>query len=81
MSTQVAQIQKAFFSSTEFAVVGASKDQSKFGTKVCIQMRAAVIGDRHSCMRDKVLKWYKNHDKIVTPIHPVSPSQRLVTHS
>jgi len=31
MSTE---IKKIFFSSTEFAVVGASKDQSKFGTKV-----------------------------------------------
>ncbi|KAF8530503.1 NAD(P)-binding protein [Hysterangium stoloniferum] len=47
MSTE---IKKLFFSSTEFAVVGASKDQTKFGTKV--------------------LKWYKDHDKVVTPIHP-----------
>ncbi|KIJ40958.1 hypothetical protein M422DRAFT_60540 [Sphaerobolus stellatus SS14] len=44
------QIKKTFFSSPEFAVVGASKDQTKYGTKV--------------------LKWYQNHDKQVTPIHP-----------
>ncbi|KAF8590917.1 NAD(P)-binding protein [Ramaria rubella] len=49
MST-VKEIQQRFMSSPQFAVVGASKDQSKFGTKV--------------------LKWYKEHGKAVTPIHP-----------
>ncbi|KDQ14216.1 hypothetical protein BOTBODRAFT_55657 [Botryobasidium botryosum FD-172 SS1] len=46
----MADVQKLFLSSPEFAVVGASKDQSKFGTKV--------------------LKWYIERNKTVTPIHP-----------
>ncbi|KAH7905981.1 CoA binding domain-containing protein [Hygrophoropsis aurantiaca] len=45
--------QKQFLSCSKFAVVGASTDQSKFGTKV--------------------LKWYINHDKPVTPVHPTQP--------
>jgi len=44
------EIKKTFLSSPKFAVVGASKDQTKFGTKV--------------------LKWYRNRNKDVTPIHP-----------
>jgi hypothetical protein len=31
-----------FFSSTRFAVVGASDDESKFGTKVCLAYSAPV---------------------------------------
>ncbi|KAI9455355.1 NAD(P)-binding protein [Lactarius psammicola] len=34
MARTVAEIQKYFLSSSRYAVVGASKDQSKFGTKV-----------------------------------------------
>ncbi|KAH9022572.1 NAD(P)-binding protein [Lactarius pseudohatsudake] len=34
MTRTVAEIQKYFLSSSRYAVVGASKDQSKFGTKV-----------------------------------------------
>ncbi|KAG8948467.1 hypothetical protein FRC04_009675 [Tulasnella sp. 424] len=44
------EVQRAFLSSPEFAVVGASKDESKIGSKL--------------------LRWYKDHDKIVTPLHP-----------
>ncbi|KAI0688186.1 NAD-P-binding protein [Cytidiella melzeri] len=41
---------KTFISSSKFAVVGASKDEAKFGTKV--------------------LKWYLENNKDVTPVHP-----------
>jgi hypothetical protein len=34
MARTVAEIQKLFLSSPRYAVVGASKDQSKYGTKV-----------------------------------------------
>jgi hypothetical protein len=34
MTRTVAEIQKLFLSSPRYAVVGASKDQSKYGTKV-----------------------------------------------
>ncbi|TFY71626.1 hypothetical protein EVG20_g1374 [Dentipellis fragilis] len=34
MSTNITEIGKLFLSSPRFAVVGASKDQNKFGTKV-----------------------------------------------
>ncbi|EMD33784.1 hypothetical protein CERSUDRAFT_56617 [Gelatoporia subvermispora B] len=46
----VVEVKKVFLSSPKFAVVGASKDQTKFGTKV--------------------LKWYQNRNKDVTPVHP-----------
>jgi len=39
-----------FLTSPHFAVVGASKDETKVGTKV--------------------LKWYVEHGKEVTPVHP-----------
>ncbi|KAI0798566.1 NAD-P-binding protein [Irpex lacteus] len=41
---------KAFLSQPRFAVVGASKDETKFGTKV--------------------LKFYLENSKDVTPVHP-----------
>jgi len=44
------EAQTRFFKSPEFAVVGASTVEEKYGTKV--------------------LKWYINHGKTVTPIHP-----------
>lgn len=47
---QSLQLQKSFLLSPLFAVVGASKVESKFGTKV--------------------LRWYKNRDFKVQPIHP-----------
>jgi len=34
MTRTVTEIQKLFLSSSRYAVVGASKDQSKYGTKV-----------------------------------------------
>ncbi|GJE92777.1 CoA-binding protein [Phanerochaete sordida] len=40
----------AFLAAPHFAVVGASKDETKVGTKV--------------------LKWYAEHGKDVTPVHP-----------
>ena len=49
-ATQAAQT--LFITSARFAVVGASKDENKFGTKV--------------------LRWYLERNKPVTPIHPVS---------
>lgn len=42
--------QKEFFSQPYFAVVGASKDETKFGTKI--------------------LKWYKERNLDITPVHP-----------
>ncbi|PCH36021.1 NAD(P)-binding protein [Wolfiporia cocos MD-104 SS10] len=45
-----AATRQTFLSSPQFSVVGASKDQSKFGTKV--------------------LKWYLERNKTVTPVHP-----------
>ncbi|KIY44571.1 NAD(P)-binding protein [Fistulina hepatica ATCC 64428] len=50
MAIEFASIKRTFLSSPQFAVVGASKDQGKYGTKV--------------------LKWYKQRDYQVTPIHP-----------
>ncbi|EGO00388.1 hypothetical protein SERLA73DRAFT_136245 [Serpula lacrymans var. lacrymans S7.3] len=44
--------QKHFLASPKFAVVGASTDQSKFGTKV--------------------LQWYIQRNRDVTPVHPTS---------
>ncbi|KAG0696956.1 CoA binding domain-containing protein [Suillus ampliporus] len=44
------QTQRHFLSSPHYAVVGASTDQSKFGTKV--------------------LQWYIQRNKPVTPVHP-----------
>ncbi|KZT10917.1 NAD-P-binding protein [Laetiporus sulphureus 93-53] len=49
MSGAVA-VKQAFLSSPQFAVVGASKDPSKYGTKV--------------------LQWYLEREKTVTPVHP-----------
>lgn len=44
------ELKKTFFKSSHYAVIGASKDQTKFGTKI--------------------LKWYKQRDYAVSPIHP-----------
>ena len=44
----------------EFAVVGASTNKEKYGTKV--------------------LKWYINRNKTVTPIHPVRQSLISFAH-
>jgi len=49
--TSAAEVKKRFLSQPQFAVVGASKDQTKWGTKI--------------------LKWYIDRNKQVTPIHPV----------
>ncbi|TFK54557.1 NAD-P-binding protein [Heliocybe sulcata] len=49
-TTSMAEVKKKFLSQTKFAVIGASKDQSKWGTKI--------------------LKWYIERNKQVTPIHP-----------
>ncbi|KAH7097235.1 NAD(P)-binding protein [Auriculariales sp. MPI-PUGE-AT-0066] len=46
-------IQRAFLSSPKFAVVGASTNKEKWGTKV--------------------LRWYVDRQKDVTPIHPTEP--------
>ncbi|KZT29083.1 NAD-P-binding protein [Neolentinus lepideus HHB14362 ss-1] len=45
-----AEVKKRFLSQPQFAVVGASKDRTKWGTKI--------------------LKWYIDRNKQVTPIHP-----------
>ncbi|KAH7920618.1 NAD(P)-binding protein [Leucogyrophana mollusca] len=50
--TDSAAKQKLFLSLSQFAVVGASTDQTKFGTKV--------------------LKWYIQRKKPVTPVHPTN---------
>lgn len=50
---------KAFLSSSKFAVVGASKDEAKIGTKV--------------------LKWYLENNKDVTPVHPKETEIQGVT--
>jgi len=46
--------QKLFFSSPEFAVVGASTVKEKTGTRV--------------------LRWYLDRNKAVTPVHPKEPN-------
>jgi len=46
--------QKLFFSSPEFAIVGASTVKEKTGTRI--------------------LQWYINHGKTVTPVHPKEAS-------
>jgi hypothetical protein len=66
MTTSFSVIQKTFLSSPFFAVVGASKDQNKFGTKVG-SFQSSFLELRIS----QVLKWYKDRTLNVTPIHLV----------
>ncbi|KAF9512828.1 hypothetical protein BS47DRAFT_1344933 [Hydnum rufescens UP504] len=47
------QAQKQFLASSEFAVIGASTNKEKYGSRV--------------------LKWYVDRKKPVTPIHPLPP--------
>ena len=62
-------IQKAFLQSPFFAVVGASKDQNKYGTKVwLLQIPSIVI---LILGVSQVLKWYTTREFNVTPIHHV----------
>jgi hypothetical protein len=42
MTRTIAEIQKLFLSSPRYAVVGASKDQSKFGTKVRVIVQSST---------------------------------------
>ena len=49
-TTTTAEIQRLFLSAGKYAVVGASKDQSKYGTKVRTQLiNRGCLGD--SCLR------------------------------
>ncbi|KZW01831.1 NAD(P)-binding protein [Exidia glandulosa HHB12029] len=49
----MASVQRLFLSAPQFAVVGASTNKEKFGTKV--------------------LRWYIDRSKEVTPVHPKEP--------
>lgn len=67
-----AEIQRLFLSSPRYAVVGASKDQSKYGTKVGSMHDVTIRLVAHVM---QVLKWYIARKKEVTPIHPVNTIQ------
>ena len=72
----MSSVQATFLSAPKYAVVGASKDQTKFGTKVSsfrisIRTRMRTIADTTTF--EQVLKWYQARSKDVTPVHPVRP--------
>lgn len=62
--------QRLFLSSPRYAVVGASKDQTKFGTKVRLIRLIWTVLIAHEDFWE-VLKWYQTRNKTVTPVHPV----------
>src|SRR6266404_103376 len=70
MTRTVANIQKYFLSSPRYAVVGASKDQSKFGTKVRVLNHSEKSRFSSTCA-SQVLLWYLERNLSVTPVHPV----------
>ncbi|KAJ8077993.1 hypothetical protein PM082_000194 [Marasmius tenuissimus] len=67
--SQALRLQKAFLSNSYFAVAGASKVQSKFGTKV----RASGSLTEYLSLVLQVLKWYLNRELKVQPVHPKEP--------
>ncbi|KAF5351918.1 hypothetical protein D9756_007648 [Leucocoprinus leucothites] len=66
--TTAQEIKKKFLSSPNFAVVGASKDQSKFGTKVSASLPPLHLPLTHNCVQ--ILKWYQARNLDITPVHP-----------
>lgn len=74
----LAEIQKYFLSSPRFAVVGASKDQSKYGTKVRVQTLSCWHAHYLSTCGWQVLRWYLARNLSVTPVHPVRLFHRLL---
>ncbi|GAC96184.1 hypothetical protein PHSY_003764 [Pseudozyma hubeiensis SY62] len=68
----------SFFNASKYAVVGASKDPSKFGNKVSVCAR--LLPRHHDKSSEppfhpfdaaiQVLKWYQTHSFDITPIHP-----------
>lgn len=68
--SSITPTEKAFMAAPHFAVVGASKDTSKFGTRVCTsspKARGLLISPN-----DQVLKWYQARTYDVVPVHPVT---------
>lgn len=64
-----AEKQKFFLTHKKYAVVGASTDQSKWGTKVIL----ATLVDAPSLNEPlfQILQWYIARDRDVTPVHLV----------
>lgn len=60
---------KTFFTSSKFAVVGASSDPSKFGHK-----GTYTTPNSHSSLTTTVFVWYLTHGLPVTPINPRASS-------
>lgn len=62
-------------SSPYFAVLGASKDQSKVGTKVGFVVSNVDCMHFLNVISRQILKWYQVRDKDVVPVHPVCSDQ------
>lgn len=66
--TEFIDVQKTFLSSPRFAVIGDFTNPSRpWATKVRYDHEQLV----RCLLLDKVLNWYKDHDKLVTPVDPV----------
>ena len=63
---------RAFFSTPQFAVAGASQDTAKFGYKGMTLSQAAST--QRLTVPCVVLAWYHLHNLPVTPLNPRAPS-------
>ena len=64
-----AEKQKFFLTHKKYAVVGASTDPSKWGTKASWTILVSLTTTKPLF---QILQWYIARDKDVTPVHPVS---------
>ncbi|TFK74292.1 NAD-P-binding protein [Pluteus cervinus] len=79
MNKAVNAIQKTFLKSPHFAVVGASKDQSKFGTKILkwYQVRSFDVTPIH--IKEPELEGLKTLQSIAELPHPRETSVSIIT--
>ncbi|KAF8813894.1 NAD(P)-binding protein [Phlegmacium glaucopus] len=77
--TTVAALQKAFLGSPSFAVVGASKDQSKFGTKVLNWYKARNLNVTPIHPKEKELEGLETLRSIADLPSPKETSISIIT--
>ncbi|KAI9067335.1 NAD-P-binding protein [Trametes sanguinea] len=77
--TSLVEVQKKFLSSPKYAVVGASKDQSKFGTKVLKWYQARNIDVTPVHPKEEELEGLKTVRTIADLPAPTETSVHIIT--
>lgn len=72
---------KRFFSSSRFAVAGASNDPNKFGYKSKPGLWPSSLVLLFLLTTKAVLAWYHQHSLAVTPLNPRTPRITVSSHT